>query len=140
MTALRECSFCLDIPLVGKARPRLGRGGRTFTPAKTVAFEAAVALAARAAMAGDPMTGGCEVEVYGLAAMPRSWSKRKRAEMCGRLHTSKPDKDNCLKSVCDALNGVVWRDDAQAAIQTIEVRWAELDRFRVTVRELEPCS
>lgn len=30
-------------------------------------------------------------------------------------HEKKPDLDNLAKSVLDALNGIVWRDDAQVA-------------------------
>jgi Holliday junction resolvase RusA-like endonuclease len=58
--------------------------------------------------------------------------------MAGRLHRQKPDKDNVLKAICDALNGLVWVDDAQAAIQRIEMRWGDRSQFRVTVREVEP--
>jgi Holliday junction resolvase RusA-like endonuclease len=45
-------------------------------------------------------------------AMPKSWSKKKRAEMNGKPHQQKPDFDNLAKAVCDALleeDSVVWR-------------------------------
>lgn len=35
--------------------------------------------------------------------MPPSWSKKKRQEMLGRPHQQKPDIDNLLKGVMDAL-------------------------------------
>lgn len=35
--------------------------------------------------------------------MPKSWSKKKRAEMQGRPHQQKPDIDNCTKALLDAL-------------------------------------
>lgn len=35
--------------------------------------------------------------------MPKSWSKKKRKEMCGRPHQQKPDLDNLLKGLLDAL-------------------------------------
>jgi Holliday junction resolvase RusA-like endonuclease len=34
--------------------------------------------------------------------MPKSWSKKKRAEMDGKPHTQKPDLDNLLKGIGDA--------------------------------------
>jgi len=35
--------------------------------------------------------------------MPRSWSERERAKLGGTAHTQKPDADNILKGVADAL-------------------------------------
>lgn len=37
--------------------------------------------------------------------MPASWSKKKRLEMDGQLHKQKPDLDNMLKALMDALFG-----------------------------------
>jgi Holliday junction resolvase RusA-like endonuclease len=36
--------------------------------------------------------------------MPKSWSKKKRYAMAGSWHTGKPDLDNLLKALMDALN------------------------------------
>lgn len=35
--------------------------------------------------------------------MPQSWSQKKRAQYAGRPHQSKPDCDNMLKALMDAL-------------------------------------
>lgn len=52
--------------------------------------------------------------------MPESWSKRKRAECDGHLHRQKPDIDNLLGGLMDA----VFEDDkALACIGRIEKRW-----------------
>ena len=49
---------------------------------------------------------------------PRPKSKtRKKNE--GEWKASKPDWDNLGKALCDALNGVLWRDDAQLAFVSI---------------------
>lgn len=135
---MRLCSFQCDFPVMGKQRARAGRNGRHYTPDTTVAFERAVGLIARAAMQGEPMTGGLAVRIYGLVKMPKSWSKAKRAKHDGRLHTSKPDGDNIEKAICDALNGIVYVDDAQIGDMHRVFRWGEIDRFSVTVTEVEP--
>ena len=36
-------------------------------------------------------------------AMPKSWSKKKKAEMLHKPHNQKPDVDNLSKSILDAL-------------------------------------
>jgi Holliday junction resolvase RusA-like endonuclease len=35
--------------------------------------------------------------------MPKSWSKKKRAEMSGKPHQQKPDADNLGKAIMDAV-------------------------------------
>lgn len=37
--------------------------------------------------------------------MPPSWSKKKKKEMCGRLHKQTPDLDNLIKALGDAVYG-----------------------------------
>lgn len=48
--------------------------------------------------------------------MPKSWSKRKRAELDGQPHTQKPDLDNLVKALADAC----FEDDS--TIHTIAAR------------------
>lgn len=103
----------------GKGRPRIGRvkgHARMFTPAKTVTYESTVALFAHQAMQGRPLlVGPVEVAVELVCAIPASWSpkKREQAEQGAIRPTTKPDVDNVLKAVFDAINGVVWVDDVQ---------------------------
>src|SRR5262245_57443372 len=52
--------------------------------------------------------------------MPKSWGKGKRALMLGRLHKQRPDVDNLLKGLLDALYG----DDSHVASIWAEKRWA----------------
>jgi Holliday junction resolvase RusA-like endonuclease len=87
-----------------------------FTPEKTVSYEGLVGWTAAQAMAGrDLMLGPVAAVLHMRLDVPASWSKKKQAEaFAGRLRpTSKPDMDNVVKAVFDALNGVVWRDDVQ---------------------------
>ena len=43
-----------------------------------------------------------------ILPMPKSWSKKKKLAMTGQSHQSKPDIDNILKAVLDA----VYKDDS----------------------------
>jgi Holliday junction resolvase RusA-like endonuclease len=40
--------------------------------------------------------------------MPKSWSKKKRLEMCGTPHKQRPDADNLFKALADAC----YQDDS----------------------------
>lgn len=66
--------------------------------------------------------------------MPKSFSKKKRAQLLGLPHSCRCDLDNLCKFVSDAFNGVIWKDDA--LIWKIDARkvWAEEGR---TVLEVE---
>lgn len=59
---------------------------------------------------------------YGIAVTLRFWcpiptglSKRKRESLDGQLCLKKPDIDNYVKLVLDALNGIAWEDDNAVA-------------------------
>lgn len=106
--------FILGAPR-GKQRARSGQG-RHYTPKETVDAERLIAWAAKKAMAGEPLFDGpVGIDIDAVFDYPASWSKRRRENT--HWKTSKPDVDNIAKLVCDALNGVVWRDDSQLVLQ-----------------------
>lgn len=47
--------------------------------------------------------------------IPNSFSKKKKLELNGTYVIKKPDIDNYLKSVMDAMNSIVYKDDSQIA-------------------------
>lgn len=104
---------------VPKARPRATSiGGRPtlYTPAATRAYEQAVRLAARQAMAkAPPLDGAVSARVIVTLPVPESWSQRRRADALAGLvmPAQRPDLDNYVKAVLDGCNGEVWRDDCQ---------------------------
>lgn len=53
--------------------------------------------------------------------MPKSWSKKKRSEMDGKPHQSKPDKDNLEKALMDAL----FTDDSHIWDSRVTKLWGE---------------
>lgn len=57
---------------------------------------------------------GSQVTFY--MPTPASWSKKKNAAMQGKPHTQKPDLDNLLKALLDAVYGDdshIWKISAQ---------------------------
>lgn len=100
----------------GKARPRFTRHGIIYTPKETQDYEKEVANAYK--IAAKRMSFGSEavaisVKVY--YPVPKSWSTSKRkAALQGDIRpTVKPDGDNILKIIADALNGIAFDDDKQ---------------------------
>lgn len=94
-----------DIPPFPKQRPRFTFRGQTYTPKETREYEALIKLMAKAMYKGNPLEGALKVRLMFFV-------KRGKTVRLTLPHR-KPDLDNFIKSVTDALNGVVWWDDAQ---------------------------
>lgn len=87
----------IEIEPLSKARPRFGGSGKVYTPAKTVAYERALALHMRQAMAGRAPVA----TRVGLACVFH------------RKNNQRVDCDNMIKAVSDAANRIIWIDDMQ---------------------------
>lgn len=100
-------------PMRGKQRARVTKYG-AYTPPQTVAAEKAIGFIARTAQA-PLLLGSVDLMITITVEPPKSWNKRMKAEaLSGRARpTSKPDLDNVVKLIGDALNGIAWHDDAQ---------------------------
>lgn len=108
-------------------------------PHPIAAFKASVRHEARAAYDGPPLQGPLSVELVFVMPRPSSlfWKTR---PMPRQWHTVKPDADNLIKSVLDALKGLCWRDDAQVARMVIAKQIAngeEQPSVSVSIEALE---
>lgn len=108
-----------DIIPTPKARPRfhIYRGRvLTQTTVKTRAFENQIAELYKA-QGGKCYEKGEPLEVIIIFGMPIASGTSKKqfnAMINGTIkHTKRPDVDNMIKSVLDALNGVAFNDDSQ---------------------------
>ena len=130
------CGFVVPGDPVGKGRPRFSRHGHAFTPHKTATAESVVAMCARLEF-GDqaPTEKPVTVQIEARFAVPASASNKKRLFLLGQACTKRPDADNVAKLVCDALNGVIWKDDAQICGLEVWKTWAEHGSLTVRVFE-----
>lgn len=112
-------------PPMPKERARRGKGGRFYTPEKTLAYEETVGwqlLAARCQQVPHwSMDRSYDVDI--IAAVP---------DLTHR------DEDNIKKSIYDAANGVLWRDDAQIVLSRFQKLLSpEQPRVEILVRMLD---
>jgi Holliday junction resolvase RusA-like endonuclease len=123
---------------LGKGRPRFTSWGgpkHAYTPARTAAYEQALGYMALQAMRGKkPLTEAVRVVVTASMPIPKSWppSKRKGALVGAIRPTGKPDCDNILKML-DALNKIVWLDDAQVVSAEIHKIYSSRPRLVIEV-------
>lgn len=138
------------VPAVPVAQPRqrqrvVTAGGRTFatnyTPTNSPvnAFKATVRMA-MAAAGHPPLHGPLAMHLVCVFSRPKSkcWKSRPTPRY---RHAGKPDVDNVYKAVADALQGMLFNDDAQIAVATIE-KWVasgdEQPHVEIMIEPLEP--
>jgi Holliday junction resolvase RusA-like endonuclease len=109
-----DATIAFTVPGLPVAWARAGKSGKvSFTPAKQRSFMADVRTIAAHAMKGaDPIAGPVEMAVSFVYPWPASWSEKKRARPGAKYKTSRPDGSNLRKLIEDAINGVVYVDDA----------------------------
>jgi Holliday junction resolvase RusA-like endonuclease len=125
---------------VAKGRPRMTRRGFVYTPAATRKFGAHGRLSAQLAMDGrPPIEAPVRIELLIELPMPASWSKRKTADaITGHIRpTSRPDVDNYLKAILDAINTIVVADDAQVVEVYAKKKFSVAPKMIATIFPLD---
>lgn len=111
-----------------------------YTTAQTRKYEAQVkALAVSAMRKREIFEGPLTVVIEAIFPVPKTWSGVKWTKaVAGVIRpTGKPDGDNISKIIGDALNGVVWHDDAQVVDLRVRKFYGKTPSITVTVRETE---
>lgn len=113
---------------IGKSRPRFGRtktgGVVTYTPQKTRDYERALKSFAQVAMIGKTVLEGpvkVTITAYFSHKTKTGW------------HVSRPDLDNIIKAVLDALNEIVFDDDAAVCEIVASKKYDNEERIEVQV-------
>lgn len=135
----------LTIPITPKPklRPRFSvHYGRvhTHTPYKTREFENQILEAYVYEAKGFKFEKGIPLTVsitFGMP-IPKSASKKKKTDMAAGIipHTVKPDCDNLVKSILDALNEVAWHDDAQIVEIRCSKSYANMPYVNIAIQDL----
>lgn len=122
----------------GKGRPRFVRAtGRTYTDTPTLRAEQRIAEAWRTT--SQERLPDIPLELVVSLVMARPANHRRTDGSLGAagqrapMPVRKPDVDNALKLVMDALNGFAYRDDVQIVQATVRRRWARMGEPAHTV-------
>lgn len=127
---------------VGKGRPRFSTNSgtpRAYTPDKTVQYEKKVRAAYLLAN-GPYFDGPVRLKITAYFKIPKGISRNLRTLMAeGEIRpTQRPDADNIIKSIMDALNGVAYKDDASVAEVACSKRYTGSDPYAlVEITEIE---
>lgn len=127
---------------VGKGRPKFTKKGHVYTPSGTALAEKEIRQAWREA--GEPRLDDVALElVVKLYVQRPKLHYKQNGELSkeGLRHpiprNKKPDVDNALKLVMDALNSRAYRDDVQIAKVTVERQWGDWPKTVINIKEIE---
>ena len=125
--------------IVGKARPRMNtRTGRAYTPTNTKMYEYALRQwFIREYPYFTPIETRVKVTIIAYFDIPKSTSKKKEAEMLSESisPTKKPDIDNIIKIILDAMNKFAFKDDTQVTKLEIEKKYAKNPKIYIKIEE-----
>ena len=106
-----------------------------------MAYEELVRLRFKAASQGFCFADDAQltIQITACYPVPKSKSKRAQAEMiAGTIRpTKKPDCDNIVKIICDALNELAYKDDSQIVTTQMAKYYAEVPRTVVKIMEVQ---
>ncbi|MEY9096323.1 RusA family crossover junction endodeoxyribonuclease [Paenibacillus sp. RC84] len=126
---------------VAQGRPKFSTVGgfvKAYDPKKSRDFKDYVKLAASEHRPTSLLEHPLILEVNVYRSMPKSFSKKKAlaAEDGLVLPITKPDIDNYVKGIKDALKGIIWKDDSQVADLIARKRYSSTPRIEITIKPL----
>lgn len=118
LAAIKGIELLIPAIPISQPRPRTVKiHGQTRTYSNPVdhpvsTFKATCQITARQEYQGPPLGGPISLTIVFILPRPKIkiWKKQ---PMPRERHNKRPDLDNLVKSVVDALSGLLWRDDAQ---------------------------
>ena len=136
-----KIAFILAGEPKGKERPRFCHNGQIYTPKQTTTYEQQIIFDYYKQCGNVKFDENSQLELFVKAyyKIPKSASKKKRIAMLSEeiRPTKKPDGDNILKAVADALNGVCYKDDKSIVKMSIEKFYSDVPRIEVIVQEVQ---
>lgn len=138
-----KAKFVIPGEPFGKQRPKVyanrsGKGSHAVTPEKTVLYENLIKLTYQQ-QCGFRFCDNAHLDVRIIAyySIPKSTSKKNRQLMLDGVMrpTKKPDFDNIGKIICDALNQIAYKDDAQIVDAQVRKFYSEEPRVVVILQE-----
>ncbi|WAA10822.1 RusA family crossover junction endodeoxyribonuclease [Fervidibacillus albus] len=127
---------------VAQGRPRattINGHVRMYDPKKSRDFKQYVRLVASEHRPEKLLEGPISLVVRVYKPTLKSFSKKKKAAAeAGELRpTTKPDVDNYVKSIKDALKNIIWKDDSQVVDLRVSKYYSEEPRIEVEIKVLE---
>lgn len=126
--------------IIGKGRPRLNiYTGSVYTPTRTKDYENLIIQYFLLKYPRyETLQGRVKVEINALFEIPKTTKKADKSLMLeNKINpTKKPDIDNIVKVILDAMNGFAFKDDIQITKLDVEKNYSsEEEKIKVKISE-----
>lgn len=126
---------------VAQGRPRATTiNGRVkmYDPKKSSEYKNYIRLVASQHAPKELLDGPLQLDVKIYKPTLKSFSKKKKemAEQGILRPTTKPDVDNYVKAIKDALKNVIWKDDSQVVDLQVSKYYSEKPRIEVKIEQI----
>jgi Holliday junction resolvase RusA-like endonuclease len=130
----------MGIP-IAKGRPKFARYGnfvKAYTPQDTINAEQDFKYQSLRYRPQTPIIGAISLKIDTYRPMQKGMSKKKQElAKAGILRpTVKPDWDNLAKLVCDAMNGIFYKDDNQIVCCIVNKYYSDIPRIEIFLETL----
>lgn len=137
-----EVRFTVHGEPKGKGRPRFTKTGHAVTPKDTVIYENLVRMEYlnQCGETKFPDDAMLDIRIKAYYTIPQSKPKKKKELMRAGIirPTKKPDMDNCIKIIADALNKIAYHDDAQIVDCQVRKFYSDDPRVEVRILDIKP--
>lgn len=131
--------FEVPSKIIGKGRPRLNSyTGQVYTPTRTKDYER---LIEQYFLLKYPkfklLQNRLKVAILAYFEPPKSTSKSLKEQMIQNVISpmKKPDIDNIVKAVLDAMNGFAYKDDTQITKIEVEKLYGDVEKLYIKIEE-----
>ena len=125
--------------IIGKGRPRLNSyTGQVYTPTRTKDYENLIIQYFMLKYPRfKPFEGRVSVEITANFEVPKSTKKSDKELMLeNKINPlKKPDIDNIVKIILDAMNECAFKDDTQITKLAVEKKYAQEESIYVKIEE-----
>ena len=131
--------FEVPSKIIGKGRPRLNSyTGQVYTPTRTKDYESLVEQYFLLKYPKfKPLEGRLAVNIKAIFSIPKSTKKSDKDQMLENTisPTKKPDIDNIVKIILDAMNKFAFKDDTQITKLSVEKVYGAEEKVVVAIEE-----
>lgn len=134
-------SFEIEVigDIKGKARPRVNTyTGKTYTPTDTKDYENLIKQYFKIKYPKyEPLEGRLSVKIIAYFKIPKNTTKKELNLISEGLlsPTKKPDIDNIVKIILDALNKMAFKDDNQITKLDVQKEYGEEEKIYIKIEK-----